>query len=472
MQRILPAGPAISTLPDQGRRGVLRAGGAMLAAATLPRAYGQGRSGSVMQFGADPSGKKDSSDAFKSAIAQFDVVDVPAGSFLVGGIILRSGVTLRGAGESTILVLKPRTRHILYADSGAPDATLHNIVLQSMQMRGASDKGGFSEFLHLVSLNGVSDARVEHVSFVGFQGDGLYIGCSDTAKTERHNHNVVVTDCVFDGINNQNRNGISVLDCDGMLIERCQFKNVSREKMPGAIDFEPNADAFNVLRNLRVVNNHFKDIGGVAVVILYVPPQVSAAPTNIEIANNTIEGISQTAFHFTMLAPPSAGSPSQNIVVHDNHVLGKSHRPFEVRGINGIEFRDNTFDASVQAGIIGDDQPRSITRGITLTGNTFKRCGFDGGIGFSVTRVSGLSVLKNEFNDCGNGLPTSNVFEFNAGESDHVVMKGNRFLSPTGKTKLVVQKETGHRFNAATNQFSSDNQVAPGIGNSLEATQH
>jgi len=50
-------------------------------------------------------------------------------------------------------------------------------------------------------------------------------------------------------------------------------------------------------------------------------------------------------------------------------------------------------------------------------------------------------------------------------------VKGNRFLSPTGKTKFIAQKEAGHRFNASTNVFSADNQIAPGLRNNLEAAQ-
>jgi hypothetical protein len=466
-----------SSIPGAGpsspsRRDCIRLAGAALAAATMPAVRAQGRNGSVTQTGADPSGANDSTDAFNKAIAQFDVVDVPAGTFLIGDVELRAGVTLRGQGDGTVLRHKPGARHALHCDSGAPDAFLRNIVLQGFQVRGASDTAGFSEFLHLISLNGVADARVERVNFTAFQGDGLYIGSSDKGHTERHNRNVVVTACVFDGANGENRNGISVVDCDGLLVEKCLFRKVSRANMPGAIDLEPNADAFHVVRNIRILNNRFMDIGGnVGVVCMHIPSLLTSMPSNIEIANNTIEGKTGIAFSFTQAAPPPAGSPLQNIVVHDNKIQGQSQRPFELRGMNGVEFRNNNFQSPAQSAIIGYKDPQTLTRETTIVGNTFFHCGKDGGIGFSVFRVSGLNILQNEFNDCGNGQGTSYIFDFNAGESERVVVKGNRFLSPTGKTKFIAQKEAGHRFNASTNVFSADNQIAPGLRNNLEAAQ-
>ena len=81
MQRTPPIAVAdgASSLPS--RRDCIRFAGAALAAAALPHAHAQpGGGGSVMQFGADPTGQKDSSDAFKSAFAQFNIVDVPAGN--------------------------------------------------------------------------------------------------------------------------------------------------------------------------------------------------------------------------------------------------------------------------------------------------------------------------------------------------------------------------------------------------------
>jgi hypothetical protein len=454
------------------RRDCIRLAGAALAATAVPAVLAQARTGSVTQFGADPTGANDSTDAFNKAIAQFDVVDVPAGTFLVGDVTLRAGLTLRGKFESTVLRHKPGARHALHCDSGAPDAWLRNIVLQGFVVRGASDSAGFSEFLHLVSLNGVQDARIERVNFVAFQGDGLYIGSSDKAHTERHNRNVVVTACTFDGANGENRNGISIIDCDGLLVEGCLFRNVSRANMPGAIDMEPNADPFHIVRNIRILNNRFVDIGGnVGVVSVHVPALLSAMPSNIEIGNNIIEGKTGISFSFTQTVPPPAGSPLQHIVVHDNKVQGQSMRPFELRGTNGIEFRNNSFQSQSQSAIIGYKDPQTFTRETTIVGNTFFHCGREGGVGFSIFRAQGLNILQNEFNDCGNGQGASYVLDFNAGESERVVVKGNRFLSPTGKTKFVAQKEPGHQFNASSNVFSADNQIAPGLRNNLEAAQ-
>ena len=81
-----------------------------------------------------------------------------------------------------------------------------------------------------------------------------------------------------------------------------------------------------------------------------------------------------------------------------------------------------------------------------------------------------MRVENNQFVDCGNGQPSSFVFDFNAGQSDHVVFRHNQFSSPSGKTRGVAQKEGTHRFDAGSNVFSGDN-VAPGLVNRFEAQQ-
>src|SRR4029079_9826658 len=140
----------------------------------------------------------------------FDIVNVPAGTFLVHNLPLRAGLTLAGGGEASVLRSKTGPGFALLCDSGSPDlaSNVRGIVVRNLQLRGSCDTDGFEEHQHLASLNGVSDVTFHNVIFRGFRGDGLYVGSGwNSPKAERHNRNVLVRSCTFDGINHQNRNG-------------------------------------------------------------------------------------------------------------------------------------------------------------------------------------------------------------------------------------------------------------------------
>jgi hypothetical protein len=392
--------------------------------------------GSVLDFGADPTGATDSSAAFQTAINNLDFVDVPAGTYQAGGVVLRGGTTLAGDGERSVIRQRTGERFAFTCDSGSSDrrVNLCDITVRDLQLRGTCDVDGFSEFVHLLSLNGVTRATAERVIFRGFRGDGLYIGSANVAGKERHNIDVVVRNCLFDGINLQNRNAISVIDCDGLLIHSCCFVDVTRTDMPGAIDLEPDANPFHVVRNLRITGNRFTRVGGAGSIVLYVPARLRHMPSNIVIEYNTIESTKGAAFVLVQIVEPPADALPQAIVIRGNTVMGHYAKDFELRGLTGVEILENVFEGATQTSLIGGHDPGDVVRDVTLRRNTFKRCGSEAGVGVSVADVDGLEVTGNMWTDCGNGAPASAV-AFADGRSRRVVWSGNRFVSPNSRTR-------------------------------------
>lgn len=401
-----------------------------------------GRSGSVLQFEADPSGKKDSSAAFAEAIKQLDVVNVPAGTFQVGNVELRAGLRLVGESESSVIRQRSDAAFAFICDSGSadPSANVRGIAIKNLQLRGNCDTEGFSEHILLLSLNGVSDALIEKVVFRGFRGDGCYLGSGHKAQSERHNQRVVVRDCQFNGINHENRNGLSVIDCDSLVVERCRFTKMTRHNMPGAMDLEPDANAFHVIRNIRLSSNTFGDIGGSATISLYVPKQLSKLPSQIVVEDNAIVGTETTAFAFVQLWAPPPGGPSQAIVLRNNRVSGRHARPFELRGVSGVEVRNNRFEGATKAAEIGNRAARDAVRNIALRGNKVERCGSEQGTAVSVFSANLLVFAENEWIDCGNGQLNSSAVDFVDGASQAVSFSRNRFSSPSGMTRIAIRK--------------------------------
>jgi hypothetical protein len=422
----------------------------------------------VTTHGADPTGQKDSTQAFRDAFKQSRSIYVPAGTFLVGGLELPDSAKISGAGESSILKQAPRQRFVLYVDSGRPDpnSNLTKMHLQNIQLRGTCDTDGFAEQIHLVSLNGVSDVAVEGVVFRGFRGDGLYVGSGLLGGQERHNARVAIHNCVFDGINNENRNAISIVDGADVFIENCQFVNVSRPNMPGAIDIEPNASAFAVVRNIHITRNTLTGIGGKAGAIgLYVPIVLRQQALSIVIEENTIENARGNAFLFSQPAGPSPGDAAQ-LLMRKNTVNRCAGRPVWLQGVSGALIVDNHFTDAGMAALVGGERPRDMVRGVEFKNNVFDRCGNRDAAGVQVYSVDGLHFERNQWTDCGDGSKDASVVQFIRGSATHVSFAGNTFASPGHKSTWAVKADPGFQF-TGKNVSTPDNQRRDGLNLSL-----
>jgi hypothetical protein len=415
---------------------------------------------SVLDFGADPTGVSDSTTAIQAAINTSSYVYFPPGTYSVSNVTLASNSYLYGAGFSSII--KQRTSGtfaMISADSGSSSlsSNLTGIVLRDLQLRGTVDTDGFSQFIYLLGLNGVTDAVIERVYFNGFRGDGFYLGSSYSAGVERHNQKVTVRSCVFDGINKQNRNCISVIDCDGLLVDDCEFRNSTSSTMPGAIDLEPNANSWAVIKNILIRANRFYNIGGnVAVVSLAVPSAVTAAPTNIVIEDNDFISYAGTGgfMNFNTNRTPSSSSTKNDIrVVGNNCISGNA--AFYLYDGNRVTFRDNYFQDCTGPGYIGNTGGTNSVYDLEFVNNRMVRCGSAGaGIGLAVYTVTLAHFQSNKFIDCGTGSAgTSIAIDFVSGTSSNVRFDDNEFLSPTSKTLVAIQKEAGATLTASTNRF-------------------
>ncbi len=260
----------------------------------------------VRNFGARGDGRADDSPAFQAALDAAaragGKVQVPPGIYVVANLRVGSCTEIQGTGDRSVLRAKTgpteagRAAYALSVNAGRggtpnPADNVRNVTLRSFRVEGTVAQDGFSEHKHLVNLNAVTGVLVEDISFVGFRGDGLYLGSGNAAGLERHNRNVVVRKCRFDGVNGENRNGISIVDGDGVLVEANSFTRCSRKGMPGPIDLEPNPDAgpYAVLRDITIRSNRFDACGGNAAVGAYTRPlRLARRLRGLRIASNEI----------------------------------------------------------------------------------------------------------------------------------------------------------------------------------------
>jgi len=327
--------------------------------------------------------------------------------------------------------------------------------------------GAFWEHTHQLNINAISDAIIENNRFSGFMGDGIYLGSSNVAGIERHNERVVIRNNYFDGVNKENRNGISIIDGTDITVENNYFTRCSKSTMPGAIDIEPNADAFARIRNIVIQNNQFDDIGGGAVIGVVLPLAQSALTTpvrGIKILNNDIRNCSDTSRGLFVMqaADATATTTPQHVTLSGNTVYDVTIF-LHLEGLSGAVVENNYFDKSKQTGYLGFDYDNYD---LTLDKNVFRKGGQVDGVALTVYSIDYLQFSNNLFDDNGEaGGAGGTALNFNTGTSNHVTFRDNNFISTTGKTVVAIGKEAGHTFTPGNNVWEDN--VFTGLGNAF-----
>lgn len=110
-----------------------------------------------------------------------------------------------------------------------------------------------AEWRHALTLRNCENVTVEGLTLADSGGDGIYFGAGSNGATNR---NITIRNVVCDG---NNRQGISVITAENLLIEDCVFSNTRGTAPEAGIDFEPNHPEERlvncVLRNCRSENN-------------------------------------------------------------------------------------------------------------------------------------------------------------------------------------------------------------------------
>lgn len=228
----------------------------------------------------------------------------PGKTYLCDQLQLRPGNYLVGEGETSILKQNGVAgTGLLYANSGSATATIDDLAVSNLQLLGQVEQLGFSEWHHLAGLHGVRRVKFDRVTLRGFRGDGIYLGSGTSPGQERHNYEVSVVGSTFDGVNRDNRNGLSAIDVDGLLITDCRFLRCTRKNMPGPIDLEPNAHPWHVIRNVTIRRNRFEDNGGnLGEVGIVVPGKVRQSPRAVVVEENESAGYRGSGAFFAMVA--------------------------------------------------------------------------------------------------------------------------------------------------------------------------
>ncbi len=349
---------------------------------------------------------------------------------------------------------------VFFAEGRGVQSPVKNIWVHDLSVSGLSVRRGFSEHSHLFRLAGVADVKLQHIVFRNFQGDAVYLG-SQAVKHRvglydndvRHNNNVNISFCSFVSENYENRNGVSIIDCDGFDISHNDFRNFCKSTMPGAIDLEPNpGDIKSVIRNGKISWNRFKGIGGGVGVIGAHIPSDCPMPRDIMINDNIFSDRKTPGFEF-YLNPMRDTPPGVDYNINMKNNRGQN-------GSSVYHIAGGTFHASgnrwadyTEGSLIGG---KFQFRNVSIA-DVFERCGTRGGNGMFVNSGSGLR-LASTFIDCGTGRPgAANAVNFHSGATENINLKGLLISSPNSKTLIAIQKEAGHKFKYMSNRLDNAN---------------
>jgi hypothetical protein len=407
----------------------------------------------VKAYGATGDGVTDDTAAIQAACTAANGVFFPSGTYKVTTpVTLKSNNMVFGEGASSVILYTgtATSQGALYANSGSNAAYVENIVIQNLKVLGTVSTDGFSEFVHLIAMHGVRNCLIDSCEIVGFRGDGIIIGSGNVALQERHNVDVTISNCYIDGVNNDNRNGISVIDGNGVAIENNYFTRCTRSTMPGAIDIEPDDNNFHVVQNISIRNNRIYDCrGSVAAITILLPIQTWTTPPNgflvegnyIDTPNAPNDNTYGIFFEFgnPFASPPvppiTEATHNLGVRILNNYVKFPNIGPgrcFVVWNINDAIISGNDFVGG-SVSLIGF--PNTAVFDLALTNNAFRNVNGAGDYAVSIYGGSRLTIEGNTFIDCGavSGAARGGI-EFSGGEmlANNTFSSGASWTTGTG----------------------------------------
>jgi pectate lyase len=365
----------------------------------------------ITQFGASPAPGDDTA-AFQKAFeaareAGGGVVVVPKGTFEMTVAQMYSNTELKGEDrkQSVIRMARGQNRRMLMVNplQGKDAATRpnpKNVTVRNLTFRGNNDTEEYIQHCDLLTFNGVDDGKVIDVDFIGYRGDGLYIGGGDAKELRRHNNRILVQNCLFDGVNRRNRNAIGIIDATDLTIEGCTFVRTSNERSPGPLDIEPNKNAYHRAERIVIRNNTFRDNGGNSIMLDIAIPQakLERPARDILIENNSIDGASRRGILLNHFSPMDPTAALHRIVVRNN-VIRNAEIALGVEGLRGVEIYGNRIENCPIGFLIGYGRLGHGAADVRIFDNTFDRVGFgpgsNAGVAIVLTNVDRVTVERN-----------------------------------------------------------------------------
>ena len=255
---------------------------------------------------------------------------------------------------------------------------------------------------------------------------------------------VLVRDCLFDGINNDNRNAITVTGGTDIRIDRCHFRRCTRPDMPGPIDFEPDPFPFYRLARLQVTGCDFEDCGGNVGQIGLVVPAIVPLPRHVVMSGNTFRRYHGTGgdIAVTINRQPEADNPAMDCVIEDNVGTG-GYGGVQIFSGKGIIIRRNRWTGYSSRSFLGFDQPTAGVMDVTIS-DRFERCGWREGVALAIYKADGVRLDGNHFAHSGNEGDGSAPLYIGKGRVRRLALLRNEWRDNTTAAPVTIERDADY----------------------------
>ncbi len=235
----------------------------------------------VRDKGATGDGQRDDTSAIQAAIdevaAKGGTVLIPAGTYMVNAVdsnrlSLKSNVTLKVANAAVVKAIPNDSEHY----SVLRIANVSNVAVIGGTLEGDRNQhlGKDGEWgMGIWIGEGAEHVTISGVTALKMWGDGFYIQDANDVRL-----------CSVVAENNR-RQGLSIIQVDGLEIRNSTFKNTHGTRPSAGIDIEPDNDEQHVA-NVRIHDSKFLDNAGAGIAVVAKKSLVS----NIEITRNQFFG--------------------------------------------------------------------------------------------------------------------------------------------------------------------------------------
>lgn len=169
----------------------------------------------------------------------------------------------------------------LFSAKGKKDITINGKdAILRMNKKDYQDKTQYepAEWRMGIALFSCENVKITGLTIMSSGGDGIYI--STCREPINYCKDIVIKDCIID---DNHRQGISVISVVNLLIENCVIKNTKGASPEGGIDFEPNVKQERLF-GIIVKNCVFENNKGGGVIICS-HPGAETEPISISFEN-------------------------------------------------------------------------------------------------------------------------------------------------------------------------------------------
>lgn len=198
------------------------------------------------------------------------------------GIIMQSNIIFDCNGSTLKHIDCDVVNYAVFSVTDVQNVTIMNgILLGDKETHNYGNVQSSHEWGFGIDVRGSQNVILNNLNISNFTGDGIIL--NDIIKSGKYvvSKNIKILNC---NIHACRRQGISVIDADIVDIYNNEIHDIQGTLPKTAIDLETNDDSNQKIKNIKIYNNKFYNLGSTTAILAY--RQVY----NVEIYNNEING--------------------------------------------------------------------------------------------------------------------------------------------------------------------------------------